>query len=431
MARMVRALPGEIREVALKAWLYRLAHNEAMRIVERRRPQTDLEQAGELPAPDGEDGLVARERLAVLLADLRELSERQRGALILRELEGATFAQVAEVFGGSEAAARQTVHEARLCLADFERGRAMTCDEVTRALSDGDRRRLRGRGVRAHLRECDGCRAFEEALRRRPRELAALAPPLTAPLAAGLLGKVLGGGTGTGGGLGGTAAGAGVGTATVAGATVPSLALKGLAALAVTAGLAAGTPQVVGGLGEVGGVLAGAASGQDGRPPAERPMAQAGSGGAPLTEGRDQAAGRSRAGAGAGRGQPRKAGAARRTEAEEESREGGGAPSRALRPRSDVSGDAPRGDAPRPDLPAGGRPRGEASRPAPAAGRPQGAPRAGRPPQSTRPSPAPMPTPVPSPAPAVTPGPGAPDLSSPARPGVPDVPDAPGAVVRR
>jgi len=63
MARVVRSLPGEARTVALKPWLYRIAHNEAMRIARRRRPRADLEEAADLAAPDGTDGALARERL--------------------------------------------------------------------------------------------------------------------------------------------------------------------------------------------------------------------------------------------------------------------------------------------------------------------------------------------------------------------------------
>ena len=110
MARVVRSLPGEACTVALKPWLYRIAHNEAMRIARRRRPRADLEEAADLPAPDGTDGALARERLQMLLGDLDELSERQRGALVLREMEGAGFARISEVFGVSEA-----VRGARRC----------------------------------------------------------------------------------------------------------------------------------------------------------------------------------------------------------------------------------------------------------------------------------------------------------------------------
>ena len=244
MARVVRALPGETRELALKPWLYRIAHNEAMRIAGRRRPQATLEEAPEVAArPDTEDR-ETRERLDELVSDMRELSERQRGALVLRELEGASFGHIASVFGGSEAAAKQTVYEARVCLADFARGRAMECDQVTHALSDGDRRKLRGRPLRAHLRACEECSAFAEALRLRPQELRALAPPLAAPAAAALLAKLLGGGGGGAGGLGASSAAGGA----LASFALPAFALKGLATVVIATGVAAGAHQLPSGL---------------------------------------------------------------------------------------------------------------------------------------------------------------------------------------
>ncbi|MCP9490198.1 MAG: sigma-70 family RNA polymerase sigma factor [Solirubrobacteraceae bacterium MAG38_C4-C5] len=261
MARVVRALPGETRELALKPWLYRIAHNEAMRIAGRQRPQGSLEEAEEVAARPEAEGREARERLGALLADLRELSERQRGALVLRELEGASFAHIASVFGGSEAAAKQTVYEARVCLADFARGRAMECDEVTHALSDRDRRRLRGRPVRGHLRACRECSAFAEALRLRPQELRALAPPLAAPVAAALLGKLLGGGGGgAAGGLGTSSATGGA----LASLSLPSFALKGLATVAVATSVAVGAEQLAPGLPDGGGGPAAITQGEAG-----------------------------------------------------------------------------------------------------------------------------------------------------------------------
>src|SRR3954451_18757224 len=46
MVKMLRALPGEERSIALKPWLYRIAHNESIALLRRRRPDASLE-AGE------------------------------------------------------------------------------------------------------------------------------------------------------------------------------------------------------------------------------------------------------------------------------------------------------------------------------------------------------------------------------------------------
>ena len=38
MVKALRALPGERREIQLKPWLYRIAHNESIDLLRRRRP---------------------------------------------------------------------------------------------------------------------------------------------------------------------------------------------------------------------------------------------------------------------------------------------------------------------------------------------------------------------------------------------------------
>jgi RNA polymerase sigma factor (sigma-70 family) len=227
MVKLLGTLPGERRRIQLKPWLYRIAHNEAIEILRKRRQVDPLEPEA-LPSPSGLDSSVeARERLRQLIADLRVLPERQRGALVMRELGGLSFEQIGAAFDTSPAAARQTVYEARLGLQEMESGREMECEAVRRRLSDGDRRVHRRRDVRAHLRQCASCREFEAAMGSRRHDLAAIAP-LPALAAAGLLKSLLGG-------LGGTAAAAGIGAGSgaVGGTIVGSTAAKTVAVVAV------------------------------------------------------------------------------------------------------------------------------------------------------------------------------------------------------
>ncbi len=228
MLAALRALPGESREIELKPWLYRIAHNESIDLVRRRRSgealDPELAAAGSGLAQEAE----ARERLGRLLADLGELPERQRGALLMRELAGFGFEEIGAALGCTAAVARQTTYEARLGLREFEAGREMDCVAVTKALSDADGRVARRRDIRSHLRECPDCSAFQAAIKGRRRDLAALSP-LPALLGAGLLKGVLGGGGAGGGGL--AAGGGGI---------AGSVALKGAATLAVVAALGVG-----------------------------------------------------------------------------------------------------------------------------------------------------------------------------------------------
>jgi RNA polymerase sigma factor (sigma-70 family) len=232
MLKVLRALPGEAREIKLKPWLYRIAHNESIEVLRRRRDTRELGAELVAPGPPLADELSVRERLRQLLSDLDQLPERQRGALVMRELAGLDFDGIAAALGTSPAVARQTLYEARLSLHQMDEGRGMDCATVTQALSDGDGRVIRRRDVRAHLRSCPDCRRFGAEIEDRERNFAALAP-LPAVAAAGLLQGLLGGGAAGGGG--GTAAGAAV-AGGAAKALGSSAAMKSAAAvLAITA----------------------------------------------------------------------------------------------------------------------------------------------------------------------------------------------------
>ena len=252
MLKALRALPGETREITLRPWLYRIAHNESISLLRARRPDADLDSAAHVGDPAAEGLVESRDRLRALAADLTELTEQGRGALLMRELGGLEFAEIAAALGISAAAAKQSVYESRCVLQTLQEGRDMDCDVVRRTLSDGDRRMLRGKRLRGHLSSCAGCQDFELGLRERPAELAMLAPPL--PLAAaaamlsGLLGGAAGGGFGPGGGLvasitGGAKAVAGVSLATkVATVAVVGTTVVGGGALVVVPHRDAGSP---------------------------------------------------------------------------------------------------------------------------------------------------------------------------------------------
>jgi RNA polymerase sigma factor (sigma-70 family) len=259
MVKVLRALPGEGRRIELKPWLYRIAHNESIELLRRRRDAHRLDP--ELAATG--TGLTAevasRERLRQLIADLDELPERQRGALVMRELAGLDFAEIGIALGTSAAVARQTLYEARLGLGQMDEGREMSCESVTEALSDGDGRVARRRDLRAHLRSCASCRRFGEEIASRERDLAALSP-LPAVAAVGMLQGLLGaqgGGAGLAGALGG-------GAAKSLGATA---ALKGAATVAVVAAIGVGAA-------DRGGVIdAGLPGGDSQAPSAQQPGA--------------------------------------------------------------------------------------------------------------------------------------------------------------
>lgn len=201
MAAALSSLPGEARNVTLKPWLYRVAHNEAISILRRRTAHDELtEETPNATTPSAHSIAGDRDELRKLIADLRQLSDSQRGTLIMHELSGLSYAEIAQVFGITVGAAKQSVYKARLSLQELADGREMECDAVRQKISAVDGRLLAARKVRAHLRACEGCRDFRTAMRSRAAGLEALAPPLAAPAAVTMLSKLLEGGTEAGAG---------------------------------------------------------------------------------------------------------------------------------------------------------------------------------------------------------------------------------------
>ncbi len=198
MMKALAAITGEQREIRLRPWLYRIAHNESLNLV-RRRSSPDLAHPTEAEAAD--EQLIGRERFAELLGDLRVLPERQRSALVMRELNGLSYDEISEALKLSPAAARQAVHESRRAMYEMQEGRELPCEVVRGAISERDGRRLRSRRMRAHLADCGECEAFRFSIEERYTDLHSLASPLSPRIANALLDAILGRGGNGGGGI--------------------------------------------------------------------------------------------------------------------------------------------------------------------------------------------------------------------------------------
>jgi RNA polymerase sigma factor (sigma-70 family) len=246
-AGALSALRRQRRNAPLRPWLFRIAHNEAISVLrQRRRQETPAVSIAPTAAPSTEELVAERARWAELMSDIDELPERQRSALLLRELSGLSHDEIAIAVDTSVSGAKQAIFEARQALLEFGQGRAMSCEDICRRLSEGDRRVLRGRRVRAHLRACSGCAAFATAIPERRAQLRALMPVLPPAAAVGLLQPSLHGSTVTGVAATGTTA---TGTATVStaavGTAVASKVVVGAALLVSAAGGAVGVSAVL------------------------------------------------------------------------------------------------------------------------------------------------------------------------------------------
>ncbi len=239
----VRAFGGlraNDRDLALCAWLYRIAHNRC--IDELRRPALAAPELMELVRPPLSDPITEaeqRESLRRLIADVRRLPEQQRSALLMRELTGMSYAEIAGALAVSVPAVKSLLVRARVSLAQANEARETSCSDIREDLIVAHDRGVRPNGMaRRHLRDCAGCRQFRGHLRGTSRQFAALLPALGP---AGVLAKLLGFGGGAGGGAaaGGAAATAGTGgTVASAGvlATGAGHAATILAAAVITAG---------------------------------------------------------------------------------------------------------------------------------------------------------------------------------------------------
>jgi RNA polymerase sigma factor (sigma-70 family) len=228
MLKALVALPGERREIDLKPWLYRIAHNESIELRRRERFSVPLDEES---APVGgtlEQSAGARQQLRDLLADIDQLPERQRGALVMRELAGFDFEQIGSALDTSPRAARQVLYEARRSLHEMKNGREMECGVVTSVLSDQDGRTMRRRDISAHLRDCADCRRFGEEIDARRETFAAISPLPVLAAAALLKGALSGGSASVAGGAASASGGPAGGAAGAAG---------GAAAKAVSTGV--------------------------------------------------------------------------------------------------------------------------------------------------------------------------------------------------
>jgi RNA polymerase sigma factor (sigma-70 family) len=212
--RAYGGLRSSDRELALRAWLYRIAHNRC--IDEVRRPQPiateAIEELTATPAPDPMARIEQRDALRRLIADVRRLPEQQRSALLMRELGGMPYADVAQALAVSVPAVKSLLVRARVGLAQAGQARDTSCTRIREDLMVSHDRGVRTSGLaRRHMRDCPDCRRFRSEVRGVSRQFAALLPAL-GPI--GVVAKLLGvGGAGGGGAAAGTGAVASTGAA--------------------------------------------------------------------------------------------------------------------------------------------------------------------------------------------------------------------------
>src|SRR5918995_6298211 len=156
-------------------WLIAIAHNvcrQRFRQTARRPSEVSFEDdiadtIADDETPTGED----------IRRALGHLAFNQRAALVMRELEGRSYNEIAEILDLSVSAVETLLFRARRALREQLEG-ALTCIEAERAISrqaDGKLSRAERGALRAHLRECRECERLARSQRAQRTAFKALA----------------------------------------------------------------------------------------------------------------------------------------------------------------------------------------------------------------------------------------------------------------
>jgi RNA polymerase sigma factor (sigma-70 family) len=100
-------------ELNLRPWLYRIAHNTALNALRDRGLRHDEldERIDGVERPD--QALERTQGLRDVLVAVQALPDRQRDAIVLRELEGRSYEEIALALGVTDGAVRQLLNRAR------------------------------------------------------------------------------------------------------------------------------------------------------------------------------------------------------------------------------------------------------------------------------------------------------------------------------
>jgi RNA polymerase sigma factor (sigma-70 family) len=256
------AMLADERPINVRPWLYRISRNRCLNHL--RRPVPEGQDSMDVMV--GEGGVTTAERVQkredfrALVADVQDLPETQRTALLLREIDALSYEEIAETMDTTVPAVKSLLVRARVSLAEATQSRQLTCGEVQLELAEAAEGLRKASGpIRHHVKRCEPCREFRGELRSNAKALAALAPigPLALAFKA-LIAKLGWGGSGSA--AGGSAAGSGAaasGTAVAGAGAGGAAAGSGVAA----AGAGAGSAALGAGAAAAGGGAAGAAFG--------------------------------------------------------------------------------------------------------------------------------------------------------------------------
>jgi RNA polymerase sigma-70 factor (ECF subfamily) len=103
------------------AWLYRTTVNVCLDLMRRSKNDLPLDVASEAPdrSVNPEENAAGNEEKRLVLAALKELTPREREAVVLRDLQGCTTAEVAQIMRTTEGTVRSHISTGRLKIKEY------------------------------------------------------------------------------------------------------------------------------------------------------------------------------------------------------------------------------------------------------------------------------------------------------------------------
>ena len=180
IASAYTAMLADEREITVRPWLYKIARNRSLNHMRRSRPigvdSMDIHVADY--GTSTADRVEQQSEFRELVADIGLLPETQRTALLLREVDGLPYEQIADAMETTVPSVKSLLVRARVALAELSEARGLTCDDVRMELgeiAEGLKRRV-SPPIRRHMKSCDSCKEFKAQLTVGNKVLAGMAP---------------------------------------------------------------------------------------------------------------------------------------------------------------------------------------------------------------------------------------------------------------
>lgn len=172
VARGIRDFRGQS---SLSTWLYTIARSHCLK-KRRRREGAQLNAEIVDPAAPPDEKVIAKQIDRAVDGAIRELDPKYREVLVLRDVEGLSAQETAEIVGASVQAVKSRLHRARLAVRDrvgpllgAAEPPSESCPDIPRMFSrylEGEISAARCAQMEKHLEECPRCRESCDSLKR-------------------------------------------------------------------------------------------------------------------------------------------------------------------------------------------------------------------------------------------------------------------------